>query len=185
MKYTLLQSAEATITLKETKEYLAIDHEYHDEMLRRLIKAAIRYSENYTGMSVTERRWKVEATPAEMGVGFILAYQPVVEIDYIETIIDTKWTQIEKSQYVFHESETSSFIQVCDHVLLSNAQENGQIFRVGFHVNPEPLSDALHQAVIMIVAWYYENRGDVASEYNNAIPPEISALLESERKGFL
>ena len=185
MKYTLLKNEDAPITLQETKEYLAINHEYHDEMLRRLIKAAIRYSENYTGMSVTEKRWQVEATPAEIGVGFILAYNPVVEIDFIETLIDTKWTQIEKSQYIFQESETSSFIQVCDQILLSNAQENDEIFRIGFHVNPDPLSDALHQAVIMIVAWYYENRGDVSSEYNNAIPPEIAALLESERKGFL
>ncbi len=185
MKYTILESNEEPVTLEQIKEWLVIDHNHHDELLNRLIKASIRYVENFTGMSVVDRRWKIKTTPAEIGTGFILAYNPVISIDSVE--IDTHGERVELTddQYVFEVKETNSFIVVLDQTILRNAQDARATFVVEFTVDPNPVSDALRHGIIMMVAWYYENRGDTSDTYNNHIPPEVAAILESERKAFV
>lgn len=185
MKYHLLETEGAPITLEETKTYLNITHDHHDAMIERLIHASLYYCENFTGNSYRKQSYRLDASIVEMAVGVVFAKNPVTELKSIQVDINGKLVSLEDKQYVFECSESRSFIVIIDNQVLREAKTNFNSVKVFFDINYWPLPDSIIQTMQNLVAFLYENRSDAPSLHKTALPSEILTVLEQDRVLFL
>lgn len=185
MKYALLETAGPPITLDETKKYLNIIHDHHDDMIQKFIFAALNYCESFTGNSYREQSYRLDASAVEMAVGVVIAKNPVSELKGVQVNIDGELVFLDYKQYVFECSESRSFIVIIDNKVLREAATNFDAVKVFFNVNYSPVPDSIIETMKSLVAFLYENRGDTPSLYKTALPSEILNMLEQDRVLFL
>jgi hypothetical protein len=152
-KITLVNKAPDIVTVEEVKCYCRIDFDDDDVLLQRLIRSSRERLQEYTGRVFLLSN--CEATYVQEGCGdrVALKFSDNIELSesspYKDSLIG------------------DSYINTTDKEVKLN-------YRAGYDVEEVP--EWMKQAVIMDVAYRYENRGDVAT---------IAGQINTELKDFL
>lgn len=185
MRYALVSSNPAPIDVDTAKKWLEVTHNYHDDIIQAIIDSAFSFAEGYTGISFREQSWKLSASPSEIAQGVQITKNPISGFDGITVSYDSGDKKLIDDQYILTVAETTAFLVVTDLSALQNAKPTFNSISVEFKSDNGYLPPAIENAVKMLIAFMYENRGDAPTINNNSAPPEAIQLLETERVMFV
>ena len=69
------------LPLEEVKNYLRISHKYDDNLIQSLIESATEAAENFTGLSINQRRIECKIQNAKSN--FTLRYLPILSVEEV------------------------------------------------------------------------------------------------------
>lgn len=169
--------ANEVATLDQAKDYLKVDGSGEDEMIKRLISAATKIAEDFTGRVFISRA--ITETHVGDGAEELRFYkQPVSEISEVkvsDTVITsyTDWSHIGR-------------------IKVSGGWGEGAIIEVtytaGYGADIPTVQTALPEllmAILLIVSDFYENRSDKGGSINIAGIGSISYNLPSRAERIL
>jgi uncharacterized phiE125 gp8 family phage protein len=167
------------ITLAEMKAYLRVDDAdaAQDDLISGLIKAARLMVEAASRRILIEQRWRVVLDRWPRDGAILLPLAPLIAVDAIR-ISDAAGTASELPGDAF-EADVLSDPPRID---VSGAPEPGRPrhgisieLRAGYGTTAEAVPATLKLAIRILVAHWFENRGDVVGE--QILPPEALALV--------
>lgn len=165
------------ITLPEMKAYLRVDDDAEDDLIAGLIKAARLMVEAASRRILIDQRWRIYLDRWPQGGTLMLPLSPVMAVDSIK-VFDADGTSkvIEPSRL---ESDTMSdppHITVADMPPPGKPRNGIEIeLRAGYGSTPDAVPATLRLAIKILVADWFENRGDLVGE--QYLPPQAMALV--------
>lgn len=166
------------VTTLEMKTYLRIDEDdTQDELVAGLIKAARLMVENVSRRILVEQRWRVALDRWPRGGAVVLPLSPVMAIEGIR-VFDAAGAATEIPPAAFE----ADLIGDPPRIDLRDAPQPGRArsgiaidLRAGYGATPEAVPATLRLAIKILVAHWFENRGDMVGE--QILPPEALALI--------
>jgi len=166
------------ITLAEMKTYLRIaDDDAEDALVAGLIKAARLMVEAASRRILIEQRWRVMMDRWPQGKVVMLPLSPLIAVETIK-VFDASGEPTE----IASETIDSDAVSEPPRIAVSSAPEPGLTrngiaveLRAGYGSAPGDVPATLRLAIKILVARWFENRGDVAGE--QTFPPEAIALI--------
>ncbi|WP_243367574.1 head-tail connector protein [Microvirga solisilvae] len=165
------------ITLPEMKAYLRVDDDAEDDLIAGLMKAARLMVESAARRILIEQRWRVYLDRWPESGKVMLPVAPLLAVDGIR-VLDASGaaTAIEVSAIEADPVSDPPCITVSDAPSPGKARNGIEIeLRAGFGASPDAVPATLKLAIRILVAHWFENRGDVAGE--QILPPEAMALV--------
>jgi uncharacterized phiE125 gp8 family phage protein len=172
------------VTLAEAKAHLRITHNDEDALLGALVTAARRVTEARTGLRLMAQAWSVfrDGWPVEGAIEIPLA--PVLSLDELAVFgEDDQKAVIDPSHY------TVDFASRPARLVPRGGRQwprpgrrlNGIGIRLtaGFGTSAQSVPQPLRQAILMLVAHYYAQRGEEAPP---GLPQSVGALLDPFRE---
>jgi len=167
------------ITLAEMKAYLRVDDDdsAQDDLISGLIKAARLMIEAASRRILIEQSWRVVLDRLPRDRVMLLPLSPLIAVDAIR-ITDASGTATELPGGSFEADGLSD----PPRIIVKDAPEPGKsrngisiALRAGFGTTPEAVPATLKLAIRILVAHWFENRGDVIGE--QMLPPEALELV--------
>lgn len=167
------------VPLPEMKAYLRVDDDddAQDELIQGLVKAARLMVEAASRRIQIEQRWRValDRWPRERVV--MLPLSPLIAIESVK-VFDAAGVATE----IAAEAIESDLLSDPPRVAVPDAPEPGRArngividLRAGYGAAPDAVPATLKLAIKILVAHWFENRGDMTGE--QILPPEALALL--------
>ncbi len=165
------------ITLTEMKTYLRVDDDHEDELIAGLIKAARLVVEAASRRVLVEQRWRVVLDRWPEGGAVMLPLSPLIAVDGIKVFAaDGAATDVAP------DAVEADAMSDPPRIVVSPAPEPGRPrggiaieLRAGFGGAAEETPATLRLAIRILVARWFENRGDVTGD--QTLPPEARALI--------
>jgi uncharacterized phiE125 gp8 family phage protein len=165
------------VSLPEMKAYLRLDDDGQDDLVLGLVKAARLMVESVSRRMLIEQRWRVVMDRWPAGGKVLLPVSPLLAVDGIR-VRDATGAATELAAGSI-EMDTAGD-PPC--VMVSAAPEPGKArhgieieLRAGFGASPDAVPATLKLAIKILVAHWFENRGDVVGE--QILPPEAMTLV--------
>jgi uncharacterized phiE125 gp8 family phage protein len=167
------------ITLAEMKAYLRVDKDdaAQDDLISGLIKAARLMIEATSRRILIEQRWRVVLDRWPRDGVVLLPLSPLIAVEAIR-ITDASSGVTELPNDMFEADALSE----PPRIVVWGAPEPGKSrngisveLRAGYGTTPESVPATLKLAIRILVAHWFENRGDVAGA--QILPPEAMALV--------
>jgi len=167
------------ITLAEMKAYLRVDDDdiAQDDLIAGLVKAARLMVEAASRRILIEQRWRVVLDRWSADGTILLPVSPLIAVDRI-TVADPSGDTSEVPSGTFETDALSDppRILVADAPMPGKPRNGISIeLRAGYGTAPEAVPATLKLAIRILVAHWFENRGDVIGE--QILPPEALALV--------
>ncbi|MGO4704525.1 head-tail connector protein [Microvirga sp. 2MCAF38] len=165
------------VTLAEMKAYLRVDDDAEDELIAGLIKAARLMVETVSRRILIEQHWKIalDAWPPDRTI--VLPLSPLVAVERVQ-VFDAWDVATEISADALDIDALSDPPRIVAKTAPDPAKvQNGILIelRAGFGAEPDTVPATLRLAVKILVARWFESRGDVAGE--QMVPPEALSLI--------
>jgi uncharacterized phiE125 gp8 family phage protein len=163
------------VTLADAKTYLRVAHADDDGVITALIAAARSQIEAQTRRAMIAQTWRIvrDAWPADGRVPVLPA--PLVEIVAARVLDDDGTPQaIDVQAFVADAASAPAVIAFAPWSLPSPGRKVGGIeidIAVGYGAAPADVPEPLRQAVRLLVAHWYENRGLIAVGHSVAVLP--------------
>lgn len=163
------------ITLDEAKNHLRVDDATDHVLITSLITSARQFVENYTHRklmtTVIEKIYDVSSD------SFVLPYPPLQEVTKIEVIDDAgQKSEVDSSYYDVDPSvNTPGRVKLKEGYSWPDQREFASFiitFKAGYGDNPEDVPEMLRQAILQVLAHYYENR------QSEEMPAGVYALMD-------
>ncbi|HST93408.1 MAG TPA: head-tail connector protein [Microvirga sp.] len=167
------------ITLAEMKAYLRVDDDdaAQDDLISGLIKAARLMIEAASRRILIEQSWRVVLDRWPCNRVILLPLAPLIAVDAIR-ITDAAGTASDLPESAFEADALSD----PPRIVASGAPDPGRPrhgisieLRAGYGTTAEAVPATLKLAIRILVAHWFENRGDVVGE--QILPPEALALV--------
>jgi uncharacterized phiE125 gp8 family phage protein len=160
------------ITLAEMKAYLRVDDDDAlDELIAGLVKAARLTIEAMSRRILIEQRWRVMLDRWPAGGTILLPLSPVMTI-YSIKVTDQDGTAVPLPATSFE----GDLLGDPPRIIVSDAPEPGRVrngigieLRAGYGAAADAVPAPLRLAMKILVAHWFENRGDVVGE--QILPP--------------
>jgi uncharacterized phiE125 gp8 family phage protein len=171
------------VTLAAMRAYLRLDDGAEDEFVAALIKAARQAVESASGRLLIAQTWRyiLDRWPDDRIV--VLPLSPLITVDSIRVFDDAGQTIIVAPE-LYHIDATSDppriLIDAAAPVPRRRTQGVEIDLRMGFGTGAEAVPDPLIQAIRLLVARWFERRGDEAE--SAPLPPDIAALVGPFRR---
>lgn len=170
--YLLAGPAGEPVSLAEAKAFLKVDDNAEDGLITTLIGAARLHVEGVTGQALLAQSWRVvlDAWPADRQVKLpVIPFMAVTEI----TAYDTAGGA--------HDVPLAQFLREPDRLLLPATVAGMPTLRerqgleidyvAGFGTEPEDVPADIRQALLVLVAHWYEHRDAVIMAGSGAVVP--------------
>jgi uncharacterized phiE125 gp8 family phage protein len=166
----LLKTAAPTadlVNLSVLKEYLKIEHNADDDLLRHLQKSAYDWVENYIGRTLLNTQWQytTNAISEVCEVRQALPFPPVCDIESIYHLKPSS-----KKVCRFTTEIHQGITYVC---FISQHVPTVINYTAGYGAFAANVPDGIHLAIKTLVACWYENREGLGC----GIPPLVITLL--------
>ncbi|MGO4525592.1 head-tail connector protein [Microvirga sp. 2MCAF35] len=167
------------IALAEMKAYLRVDDDdgTQDDLIAGLVKAARLMVEAASRRILIEQRWRVVLDRWPAGGTILLPLSPVIAVDGIK-ITDASGDASDIPASAFEVDVLSDLPRIT----VNDAPQPGKLrngisieLRAGYGTAPEAVPATLKLAIRILVAHWFENRGDAIGE--QILPPEALALV--------
>jgi uncharacterized phiE125 gp8 family phage protein len=165
------------ITLSEMKAYLRLDDDDQDELVSGLIRAARLMVESVSRRVLIEQGWRIVMDCWPPGGKVALPISPLLAVDGIK-VLDAAGVGTDMASGSFEADAASA--PPC--IAVSHAPEPGKArngieikLRAGYGASSDAVPATLRLAIKILVAHWFENRGDVVGE--QILPPEAMALV--------
>ncbi|SRR5579883_1400530 len=167
------------ISVADMKGFLRIDHDEDDELLHMLIVAARVMVEAKTARFLLQQTWRFILDRWPSGRVISIPLRPLIGLSEAWVMDqDRKLISIPKTSFsVDTLADPGRLIQV-DPVLDPAPAQGGIMLdvHIGYGATREEVPMPLRQAIRMLAAYWFENRGDVLSQ-RSELPPGVVALL--------
>ena len=171
------------VTLAAMRDYLRLDDTAEDDLVAALIKAARLVVEAAAGRQLVEQTWRLVLDGWPCGRAVLLPLSPLIRVERVR-VYDRSGVGPDLAAALYRADRTSDPPRV---VAESGAPEPGLSAQgieidvaVGFGPAAADVPAPLAQAVRMLVARWFENRGDAAADA--PLPPDIAALIAPYRR---
>jgi hypothetical protein len=184
------------VSLSEAKEYLRIDDQVDDTLVRSLILTATEWAENQTARSLINRTLKlsidgIQEIEESLTEGMTTApfkqfYQNYIEIPFapLQSVTHIKYfsdTDVEStwatSNYYVDTVREPARVVLRDGGTyptdLRNANGIEVTFVAGYGENPTDVPEAIRVAILQYITFLYEHRGD----FERFPPPKLPSVL--------
>jgi len=167
------------VSIAEMKAYLRVDEDEpeQDDLISGLIKAARLMVEAASRRILIEQRWRLVLDRWPRDGTALLPLAPLIAVDAIR-ITDAAGTVIELPDNAFVADGLSDPPRITVSGVLEPGRPRNGIsieLRAGFGTTAEAVPANLTLAIHILVAHWFENRGDVTGE--QILPPEALALV--------
>jgi uncharacterized phiE125 gp8 family phage protein len=166
------------ITLAEMKAYLRVDDDpAQDDLIAGLIKAARLMIEAASRRILIAQRWRVVLDRWPPGGTIVLPLSPVIAIDRIQ-VTDAAGVATDLPPDAYE----GDLLSDSPRIVASGVSDPGKPrngiaieLRAGYGAAADAVPATLKLAIRILVAHWFEHRGDVAGE--QILPPEALALV--------
>ncbi|MET3926185.1 head-tail connector protein [Devosia sp. 2618] len=170
--YLLAGPAEEPVSLAEAKAFLKVDDEAEDGLIMTLIGAARLHIEGVTGRALLAQSWRVvlDCWPESRVVK--LPVMPFISVTAIAAYDEAGAS---------HDVPLAQFLSEPDRLLLPRtvvgtpllrAQQGIEIdYEAGFGTGPEDVPADIRQALLALVAYWFEHRDAVIVAGSGAVVP--------------
>ena len=189
------------LTTAYVRDYLRVDDTIDNTIIDNLIKSARILTENYTGRTLCNKTLKlsvdfVNELDHDLWEGMRVAPDLALKQNYI-TLPQSPVSSITHIKYYDDSDNPTTYastkyyldsVRVPARVVLRNRELSPTGLRVangieityvaGFGANATDVPEAMRLAVSQLVAYLYENRGDMDAM---AVPPSVMPLLQPYR----
>jgi uncharacterized phiE125 gp8 family phage protein len=159
------------------------EDDLQDPLLEAYLRAAISAIENKLGLAILQRSFSLNLTAWRDGVVQNLPMRPISSIDSVTTITHGGDTDPQESEnYLLIKDAQSPAIKATGSCLPS-IPTDGSVdvtFTAGFGLVWDDVPQDLGQAVLLLAAWFYENRTG-APFASGVFPASVLALIEPYR----
>ncbi len=165
------------VSLPEMKAHLRVDDDGEDELIAGLVKAARMMVEAASRRVLIAQKWRLMLHDWPATRSLVLPLSPLIAVDTVEVFdaagIATALPADSIEVDSFEDPPRVDFVSVPQ----PGRSRNGIAiaFRAGYGPGAEDVPAPLRLAVKMIVARWFENRGDIAAE--PSLPGEALALI--------
>lgn len=172
VSYLLAGPAEEPVSLAEARAFLKVDDTAEDALLTTLVGAARLHVEGITGRALMAQSWRVvlDAWPADRQAK--LPVTPLMAVTEI-TAYDASGAG--------HDIPLSQFLREPDRLLLPQTVSGMPVLRerqgiemdyvAGFGTEPGDVPADIRQAILMLVAYWFEHRDAVIVAGSGAVVP--------------
>jgi uncharacterized phiE125 gp8 family phage protein len=166
------------VTLSEMRAHLRLDHEAEDDLVTGLVKAARLMVEAASRRILMEQRWRLllDRWPRDGVVTLPLA--PVIAVDRVALIgAQGQESDLPPGAYDPDLLADPPRLVVAAPAPAPGRDRRGIVIdlRAGFGPAPEDVPAPLRLALKILVARWFENRGDIAGAQD--LPPDALALI--------
>ncbi|MCB8820058.1 head-tail connector protein [Microvirga rosea] len=165
------------VLLPEMKEYLRVDDDAQDDLIGGLIKAARLMVEAAARRILVSQRWKLMLHRWPRDGTVLLPLAPLLGVEKVQ-VYDPSGDPVELPPDSYEADAVSDPPRIVfDRMPPPGKAHNGIAIDllVGFGAAPDAVPATLRLAVKILVARWYEHRGDVAGPQE--LPPEALALV--------
>jgi uncharacterized phiE125 gp8 family phage protein len=174
------------VSLSEMRAYLRRTDTAEDDLLAGLVKAARLMVEAASGRILVEQSWQLMLDRWPTGRAIALPLAPLIGIDRVRVFdAQAQPTDLPVSMVEADPASDPPRILVDESAPEPGRPARGILIdlRVGFGARAEDVPASLRLAVKIMVAHWFENRGDVAGA--QSLPGEASALTAPFRRARL
>jgi uncharacterized phiE125 gp8 family phage protein len=169
-------------TLAQAKAHLKLDAGDEDEIVSRLIVAARAHVERLTGLKLMEQRWAVWLDRWPEGCAIRLPLAPVGAVDEVNVYGEDDVAAAVAAEAYFLDAadRPPRLVRRTGWTWPSPGRRaNGIEIQVtaGFGPDADDVPAELRQAILMLVAHWYEQRTGIEDAPFQAVPRGIGALL--------
>jgi uncharacterized phiE125 gp8 family phage protein len=173
------------VSLADMKAHLRVDDDAEDALIEGLVKAARLMVEAASRRLLVSQTWRVLLDRWPEGGTLLLPLSPLMAVEAI-TVADAFGAEVAIPAERIDADGLSDppRIAVSDPPIPGRPRNGIAVtLRVGFGATPEDVPATLRLAVKMIVARWFENRGDIAGD--QILPPDALALVAPFRRARL
>jgi uncharacterized phiE125 gp8 family phage protein len=174
------------VTLPEMRAYLRLDDGAEDDLVAALVKAARLVVEAACGRQLVEQTWRFVFDRWPGGRNVRLPLSPLIRVERIR-VFDAAGAPADLTPALYRAESASDPPRV---VVGSAAPEPGLSSEgihldaaVGFGPASTDVPAPLAQAIRLLVARWFENRGDAPAD--TTLPPDVAALVAPYRRARL
>ena len=174
------------VSIPEMRAHLRLEDGAEDELVSGLVKAARLLVEASSRRILVEQRWRLRLDRWPVRRTVMLPLSPLIAVERI-AVRNAQGVASDLAPE-FYEADTACDpprIQVSP-LAPEPGQSTGGIeidLRVGYGANAIAVPAPLRLAIRMLVARWFENRGDLLGE--QTLPPEVQTLLAPYRRARL
>ena len=193
MGLTRTTSQGAGVSLSRAKKHLELDgaaDRIHDSHVSALVLAATKMAEDYTGRALTTQTWEMtlDSFPLYGDRSIWLPRPPLVSvtsITYVDSAGDPQ--TLDSAEYrVSTHREPAAVEEAYSSTwpTTRTVQEAVKVtFSAGFGADHESVPEVLQQAICLVVAYWFGNRGDEERQTSRTLPIAATHLLNMYRVG--
>lgn len=150
----LCVSAQELVSLEELKEYMRIEHEDEDSLIKSLHRSAYDWVEQFTCRSLLPTKWSFRSLPLKRGseINLCLPFPRLIKVESAHHVITNDNKERIKRFSVYEKYDLSYFC------VLSKGFPIEIIYEAGFDDNLEKVPEGICHAIKTLVAYWYENR---------------------------
>lgn len=165
------------VSLAEARAHLRLDDTHEDDLVAALIEAGRLLLESATRLAFIKQSWRLILEEAPRGMRLHLPLAPIIAITEIRAL-DAQGTAsvIDQQHYRLRPGAQPPLLMLDD----SFPRPKGGIeidLEVGFGAAPEQVPAPLRQALRMLIARWFEDRGDGGAMPETGILPADVALM--------
>ncbi len=188
MKLELIeQPNEEIITLQEVKDYLNINHNFEDSMLKLLIKSTREAIETLVQKSIIKQTWKytlsqnefdnlnTDGRPCVFGSMIKIPMPRPPVLDIVEVVIDRK--VIDRKRLKLEKINNTSYLYVNNIRNFDKCQEISILYNAGIALFPNRVPYQIKLANLMLVANAYQDRYNSTYQISAGIRELLSPFL--------
>ena len=173
------------VAVSEMRAWLRLDHEAEDALLASLIAAARLAVEHAARRVLVETRWRLvlDAWPAERVVALPLS--PLIALDAVRVRDAAGALQdLPPGSYRTDPAADPPRVLIEPGAPAPSVAQGGieLVFRAGFGASAAAVPEPLRQAVRLLVARWFEHRGDGVDAPHGALPDDVLALVSPYRR---
>lgn len=177
------------VTLGEVKTYLKIDNMVEDTLLASMITAARVQLETRLNRAFLRQLWSFYLDELPVSNEIILPVNPVISLEHL-AVIDAVGTynNLASEAYIYDIKAQPAVVKIVDDLPEIGSEYSGirVQFWAGYGVAASDLPAPLVQAIFHLVAFWYENRGGIASGEIRQIPDMVLDMIAPfMRQAFL
>ncbi len=185
---SILLSAPAAepITLAEAKTYLRIDHDDEDGEIAALIAGARAHVENATRRALITQSWRISRDTWPVDGRLVLMPAPVQQLTAARIVrLDNSAQAIDVSAFTLDRAAAPAILGFCPGALPISDRPVAGIeldFTAGYGDAADDVPAPLRQAIRLLLAHWYENRGLAAIGHEaTPLPHTVAALIAPYR----
>ena len=171
------------VTLAEMRAYLRLDDAAEDDLVAALVKAARLVVEAACGRQLIEQSWRLVLDRWPRRRAVLLPVSPLIRVDRVR-VFDAAGVATDLAAPLYRAERAADPPRV---VVEASAPEpalpaEGIWIEVaaGFGATATDVPAPLTQAIRLLVARWFENRGDVQADA--PLPPDVAALVTPYRR---
>lgn len=176
------EPADQPVSLEEVKLFLRVDGDGDDTLITALIKAATIQAEKYTGRffverSVTASFSGADVTRCERYPFLKVRRAPLQSITSFQVEVDSSLEDVPSTSYQLKQSSGYARILIIEYVTGDDVPFPLVVVGVVGYGKAKAVPEDIKDGIKMLIAFYYENRGDVEPDSKKGLPVEVKSVL--------